>query len=314
MELISTSFKMELWHLFLYCLAPFFIILVSGIWSFNPRYKNLPPGSFGWPLLGETIEFVSKPEMFVLDRMNKYSPDIFKTNILGEKMAVICGANGHKFLFTNEHTIFTPFLPYSMRKLFFSSAPGDFNLKKTVKEVKGAPGFLKPEALVKYVGKMDSITQQHMNTLWEGNDEVKAFSLAKSLTLALACCFFMGVEDPERVSRTISRFDAIKVGMHSVPWNFPGTNFHKACKAAAAVHQELMRVISEKKSAMARGEPVRDIVSHVIQASYGSDVEIAEQLMGTLVAGYSTVASLMTFVMKYVAERPDVYQKVLAGD
>ncbi|XP_031257276.1 beta-amyrin 28-monooxygenase-like [Pistacia vera] len=307
---------MDFSYLFLCYLVPLFLILASGIWSFKTRHKNLPPGSFGWPLIGETIEFGSKPEKFVLHRMNKYSPDIFKTNILGEKMAVICGPNGHKFLFTNEHTIFTPFVPYSMQKLFLSSAPRDLNFRETVKNARGAPGFLKPEALVKYVGEMDSITQQQMQTLWEGKDEVKAFSLAKSLTLTLACRFFMGTEDPERVARAISRFDDIKVGMHSVPLNFPGTNFHKACKAAAAVTEELISVICEKKAAMGRGEPMRDIVSHMIMASdgsrKGSEVEIAEKILGLLVAGYSTVASVMTFFMKYVGERPDIYQKILA--
>jgi hypothetical protein len=34
--------------------------------------------------------------------MNKYSPDIFKMEILGEETAVICGPKGHKFLFSNK--------------------------------------------------------------------------------------------------------------------------------------------------------------------------------------------------------------------
>ncbi|KAJ0082950.1 hypothetical protein Patl1_11651 [Pistacia atlantica] len=156
-------------------------------------------------------------------------------------MAVICDPNGHKFLFTNEHTIFTPFVPYSMQKLFLSSVPHDLNFRETMKNARGAPGFLKLEALVK-------------------------------------------TEDPERVARAISRFDDIKVRMHFVPVNFPGMNFHKACKAAAIVNEELISVICEKKATMCRGELMLDIVSHMIMAldasGKGSEVEIVEKILG----------------------------------
>ena len=121
--------------------------------------KKLPPGSFGWPIIGKSIEFLfCKPEKFVGDRMKKYSPDIFKTKILGEKTAVICGPNGHKFLFANEQKLFTEFRPHPMQRLFRSyesKAPppppaADHMLRDEVKAIR-QPGFLKPEALARFL-------------------------------------------------------------------------------------------------------------------------------------------------------------------
>ncbi|KAJ9140914.1 hypothetical protein P3X46_031505 [Hevea brasiliensis] len=280
--------------------------------------KNLPPGSMGWPIMGETIEFLfGKPENFVFKRMKKYSPDIFKTKILGEKTAVICGPNGHKFLFSNEQKLFTVFRPHSMQKLFRSyqakaPAPSENEAK-----ILRSPAFLKPEALVRYLGKMDSITQQQMQSYWEGKDTVKVSPLAKTLTLSLACRFFLGTDDPERIARLVSNFDDITVGMHSFTLNFPGTIFYRAKKAAAAIRKELTSVVKEKRDAISTsGAPMQDILSHMIVATDPSgthmpEAEISDKMMGLLTAGYSTVATAITFFMKYVGKRPDIYKKIL---
>ncbi|KAJ9691351.1 hypothetical protein PVL29_013508 [Vitis rotundifolia] len=282
--------------------------------------KKLPPGSLGWPIMGETLEFLfGKPENFVFDRMKKYSPDIFKTKILGEKTVVICGPEGHKFLFSNEAKYFTAFRPHSMQKIFRSyqaAAPKQIDRDAEAKIIR-APGFLKPEALVHYLGKMDSITQQQLQAHWEGKTEVKVFPFAKTLTLTLACRFFLGIDDPERIARLVTNFDDITLGMHSIPLKIPGTIFYQASKAAAAIRKELFTIIKEKKAAMATGQPMRDILSHMIVAAdptgrFMPEAEIADKIMGLLTAGYSTVATAIAFLMKFVGERPDIYNKILA--
>nr|UWY61439.1 cytochrome p450 11411 [Calotropis gigantea] len=290
------------------------------------RRIKLPPGSFGWPVIGETMEFLfSKPEKFVGDRMNKYSPDIFKTKILGEKTAVICGSNGHKFLFSNDQKLFTAFRPHPTQKLFRSyqtpapapsatdQNPRNNNDSEESKVIR-KPGFLKPEALKKCLGKMDSISQQLLQNHWGENGKkiVEAYPLAKTVTLTLSCRFFLGIDNPERISRLVKHFDDVTLGLHSVTLNVPGTAFYRARKAAAAVRKELLHVIKEKKEVMSASGPMQDILSHMIVSS-GSHVtenEIADKIMGLVVAGYSTVATVIVFLMKYVGERPDIYDKI----
>nr|DAD43643.1 TPA_asm: hypothetical protein HUJ06_001873 [Nelumbo nucifera] len=285
---------------------------------------KLPPGSLGWPIIGETLEFVfGKPEKFVGDRMKKYSSDIFKTKIFGEPTAVICGPAGNKFLFSNEQKLVVAWRPHPMQRFFRSyqqqaSAPAAVPPKRGEEtKVLRSPGFLKPEALVRYLGKMDSISQHHLQTYWEGRDEVKVFPLAKTFTLTLASRFFLGIEDPERVAKLVSKFDDMTLGMHSIILNFPGTQFYRGSKAAIEVRKELQLVIKEKKTAMATGAQMQDILSHMIVATEPTgrlmpEAEIADKIMGLLVAGYSAVATAITFFIKYVGERPDIYEKILS--
>ncbi|KAI5332156.1 hypothetical protein L3X38_022284 [Prunus dulcis] len=321
---------METLYLALSFGAAFLAFIIFAFKGKSDDGKNLPPGSMGWPIVGETLEFLfGKPEIFVSKRMRRYSPEIFKTKILGEKTAVICGPNGHKFLFSNEQKYFTAFRPHSMQKMFRSyKAPAAAAAAAALPavaqpardeeaKVLRSPGFLKPEALVRYLGVMDSITQAQMKAYWEGKDEVKVYPLTKTLTLGLACRFFLGIDEPDRIARFVSNFDDVTVGMHSLILNFPGTTFYKATKAADELRRELKIVIQEKKAAMASGAPMHDILSHMIVASdptgkHMPEAEIADKIMGLLTAGYSTVATAMTFFMKYVGERPDIYAKVLA--
>ncbi|XP_058202335.1 beta-amyrin 28-monooxygenase-like [Rhododendron vialii] len=274
--------------------------------------SRLPPGGTGLPFVGETLDFFINPEKFITDRMKKHSPDIFMTNFFGEKIVVICGPNGHKFLWSNENKYFTTFYPQAIQKLFLTSQP---KVEKLVREeafqaIRG-PGFLKPEALVHYLAGMDSIIQQQLKTHWEGKSEVKIHPFSRAATLTLACKFFMGTDNPERIAKLIRHFDGITEGIHSLPLNIPGTAFYSASKAAGVIRKELATVIKEKKAAVAAGSPSQDLLSTFISTGVMSDAEVADKIMGLLIAGYSTVATTMTFFMKYVGERPEVYHKVL---
>lgn len=287
---------------------------------------NLPPGSFGWPVLGESVEFLfGKPENFVGERMKKYSPDIFKTKILGEKTAVICGPNGHKFLFSNEQKYFTAFRPHPMQHLFRSykpkesaaAAPPPPSKLTDESKVIRQPGFLKPEALMRFLARIDATTQQQLQKHCAGQNVVQFYPLSKTITLTIACQFFMGIDNPERIARFVKNFDEVTVGMHCIMLDLPGTIFHRANKAAAELRKELIAVIKEKKQAMAGGAPLHDILSHMIVASDPSgksmpEPEIADKIMGLLTAGYSTVATTMTFLIKYLGLHPEIYDRVRA--
>ncbi|XP_006353039.1 beta-amyrin 28-oxidase-like [Solanum tuberosum] len=306
-------------------LVVFFLILTT-ILSQNRSSKKtkLPPGSFGWPVIGETIEFLfSNPENFVRDRMNKYSQDIFKTKIMGEKTVVICGPNGHKFLFSNEEKLFTVFRTHSMQRIFRSyqsknpSCPPPPSLSQSTRVIR-QPGFLKPEALARYLGEMDCITKELLQSHWEGKSEIQTYHFAKILTLTLASRFFLGSTNSssERMVKLVHYFDDITLGLHAMILNVPGMAFYRANKAAIAIRRELIDVIKEKKDEMSKGVKMQDILCHMIvvkdnNGEFMGENEIADKIMGILVAGYSTVATTITFLMKYVGERFDIYEKIL---
>ncbi|GLT35733.1 hypothetical protein SLA2020_101600 [Shorea laevis] len=119
----------------------------------NPMlaHPNLLPGKMGWPIIGESVEYLLRgqwghPEKFLYDRMARYSSQVFKTSILFEPIAVLCGAAGNKFLFSNENKLVTFWWPDAVNKIFpYSTQTSSKEESKMLRQM--LPTFLKPEAL-----------------------------------------------------------------------------------------------------------------------------------------------------------------------
>lgn len=176
-------------HFYLSLLLLFVSFISISLFALFYRHRssfsgnNLPPGKIGYPIIGESYEFLSTgwkghPEKFIFDRMSKFSSDVFKTSIFGEQAAIFCGAACNKFLFSNENKLVQAWWPSSVDKVFPSST--QTSSKEEAKKMrKMLPNFMKPEALQRYIGVMDSIAQRHFAADWENKKEILTFPLAK---------------------------------------------------------------------------------------------------------------------------------------
>ncbi|KAG8494841.1 hypothetical protein CXB51_012441 [Gossypium anomalum] len=296
----------------------FLIFYKKSNYASNP---NLPPGRMGLPYIGESIEYLltgrrGHPEKFLKDRMAKYSSQVFKTSIFGEPMAVVCGAVGNKFLFSNENKLVTSWWPDSVNKIFPSSTQTS-SKEESIKMRKMLPNFLKPEALQRYIGMMDMIAQRHFEASWEGKQEITVFPLAKRYTFWVACKVFLSIEDPVHVSKFADPFNALAAGIIAVPIDLPGTPFRRAINAAETIRKELMAIIKQRKMDLAENKatPNQDILSHMLLATdekgqYLNELNIADRILGLLIGGHDTASATVTFIVKYLAELPNIYNEV----
>ncbi|CAL5215014.1 unnamed protein product [Lathyrus oleraceus] len=299
-------------------------ISLSLFFLFNKNKSpwNLPPGKMGYPVIGESLEFLSTgwkghPENFIFDRMIKHSTEVFKTSILGESTVVFCGAACNKFLFSNENKTVVSWWPNSVNKVFPNNSVGIDSKEEAMRMRKMLPQFLKPEALQRYVGIMDTIAQRHFVSLWENKDQVTVYPLAKRYTFLLACRLFMSVENENHVAKFRDPFHLIAAGIISLPLNLPGTPFNKAIKASNTIRKELLKIIKQRKMDLAQGvaSPTQDILSHMLltcdeNGDYMNELNIADKILGLLIGGHDTASIACTFVVKYLAEFPHIYDKV----
>ncbi|KAL7116947.1 hypothetical protein ACP275_03G038900 [Erythranthe tilingii] len=281
----------------------------------------LPPGKTGWPLVGESLHFLwagwkGHPEKFVLDRMAKYSSTVFQTHLVGEKAAVFCGASGNKFLFSNENKLVRVWFPSGIDRIFPSSTRSSSE-EEGVKLRRMLHNFLKTEALRRYIGKMDRMAQTHFVEGWENKTEVVVLPLAKDFTFRLACKLFASVEDPQQVDRLSKPFNLLASSLFAIPIDLPGTPFNKGIKASKIVRQELVSIIKQRRIDLADGKasPTQDILSHMLLTSdedgeFMQEFDIADKILGLLIGGRDSASVACTFIVKYLAELPHIYDGV----
>ncbi|KAI6685635.1 hypothetical protein NL676_031548 [Syzygium grande] len=183
--------------------------------------------------------------------MSRYNSPVFKTSLLGEWMAVLCGPAGNKFLFSNEGKKVALWWLSSVRKLMgrclVSKAGDEARLDK-----KMLMSFFNPEALMRSVGVIDEFTKDHLRTHWH--------------TFSLTCRLFMSIIDPQIVSSLADHFHVFLRGVVGLPLDIPSTSFYRSKKAADSIRKELRLLVKQRQTELERktASPSQDIISHLI--------------------------------------------------
>ncbi|KAH0978151.1 hypothetical protein GBA52_027870 [Prunus armeniaca] len=111
------------------------VLLVTYITHWITQWRNpkcngvLPPGSMGWPLVGETLNAMTPGysidlHPFFKERLQKYGP-IFRTSLAGKPIVVSADSKFNSYLFQQEGKLVELGLFDSFTKIFKVS--GDTN-------------------------------------------------------------------------------------------------------------------------------------------------------------------------------------------
>ncbi|GFP83228.1 beta-amyrin 28-oxidase [Phtheirospermum japonicum] len=284
---------------------------------------KLSPGSDGWPILGEILEFIGAHKKGSLvkitkDRMEKYNTQVFKTSLMGESTALLCGPAGNKFLFSNENKLVAAWWPAPVKKLLGTCLATTAGVEG-IQMRKMVSYFLSLDAFSKlYMKNIDVVCQQHINTYWQSKEELKVFPTIKVFAFEVACRSFMSIEEPSQIKRLEALFSVFTRGIFAFPLNFLGTEFYNAKKATAAIKKELGRIVRQRRKALEQKAalPSQDLLSHLLvnpdeNGEFMSEPVIVNNILLLLFAGHDTSTCAITMMIKVLAEHPHVYETVL---
>ncbi|KAG7015108.1 Abscisic acid 8'-hydroxylase 1 [Cucurbita argyrosperma subsp. argyrosperma] len=290
-------------------IAAFFLLLLHFLFKFSAparRKLPLPPGSMGWPYMGETLQLYSQdPNVFFASKKKRYGP-IFKSHILGYPCVMVSSPEAAKFVLVTKAHLFKPTFPASKERMLGKNAiffhQGDYHAKLRRLVLR----TFMPEAIRNIVPSIESIAKNTVQS-WDGQlintfQEMKMFAFEVSLLSIFGKEEALYFEDLKRCYYTLEK------GYNSMPINLPGTLFHKAMKARKELAHILTKILSTRRE-MKRDH--NDLLGSFMGEKEGlTDEQIADNVIGLIFAARDTTASVLTWILKYLGENPSVLQAV----
>ncbi|KAK3004162.1 hypothetical protein RJ639_019574 [Escallonia herrerae] len=292
----------------LFALVPTFFLLncLLKFFTSDRRKLPLPPGTMGWPYIGETFQLYShNPNVFFASKVKRFGA-IFKTHILGCPCVMISSPEAAKLVLVTKSDLFKPTFPASKERMLGKQAiffhQGDYHIKLRKLVLRA---FM-PESIKNIVPDIESVAIASLKS-WEGQ-LINTFQEMKSFTFNVALLSIFG-KDEVLYREDLKRcYYILEKGYNSMPINLPGTLFHKAMKARKELAQILAKIISLRRQMK---HSHTDLLGSFMGEKEGlTDEQIADNVIGVIFAARDTTASVLTWIVKYLAENPSVLQAV----
>ncbi|KAJ4784969.1 Abscisic acid 8'-hydroxylase 1 [Rhynchospora pubera] len=272
------------------------------------KAKRLPPGTMGMPYIGETLQLYSakNPDIFFSSKEKQHGP-IFKTHILGYPCIMMSSPEAAKFILVTRADLFKPTYPASKERMlgrqaiFFQQGDYHARLRRLVLRA------VMPDAIRSRVAEIDAVALSTLQSL-EGRT-INTFQEMKTYAFNVALQSIFGKEEMTCMEELKQCYYTLEKGYNSLPINLPRTLFREAMKARKRLGQIVANIISSKRNQ--QSEVDKGLLASLIDPKEAlTDDQIADNIIGLIFAARDTTASVLTWIIKYLAENPEVLQAV----
>ncbi|KAK3027277.1 hypothetical protein RJ639_041223, partial [Escallonia herrerae] len=273
------------------------------------RRKGLPPGTMGWPIFGETTDFLKQGPEFMKKERARYG-SVFKSHILGCPTVVSMDPELNRYILLNEGKGLVPGYPQSMLDIL-----GKCNIAavhgSTHRYIRGSMLSLISPPVIKdrLLAKIDKFLRIHLQD-WDG----KTIDIQKETNdMAFFVSFKQVVETESAAFYEAFKveFDKLVLGSLSLPINIPGTNYHQGFQGRKRVISILKKIIEEKRASSVINDGMIDSLLGSEDSTYElSEEEILDQIITILYSGYETVSTTSMMAIKYIHDHPRALQEL----
>ncbi|XP_051181757.1 cytochrome P450 90D2 [Lolium perenne] len=292
-------------------------------WAKKRRSANgtararLPGGSLGWPIIGETLAFISaayspRPESFVEKRRLLYGK-VFKSHLWGSPAVVSSDAEVSRAVLQADASSFVPWYPRSLMELMGESSILVLGggLQRRVHGLSGA-FFKSPQLKARLTAGMQRRVAEAMDG-WRrrcGDDGggavvVRVQDEAKSIVFETLVRALIGLEPGQEMQFLKQQFHEFIAGLISIPIKLPGSQLYRSIKAKKRMAKLIQKIIQEKRENGVYQAP-HDMID--VLMNNGSDQLtnelISDNMIDFMIPAEDSVPVLITLAVKYLSKCP----------
>ncbi|KAM1126364.1 hypothetical protein ACFX2B_041054 [Malus domestica] len=301
------------------------IAIFAGYFKFKTSSsslgKKLPPGSFGLPLIGESISFIKaqkqdKTGEWIQTRIRKYGP-VFKTSLMGSKTVVFTGQAGNRFVFSGSDNGIAGNQVATAAKVLGKHSIFELSGSRHKLVRNALMSFLKPESLQRFVGEIDSLVQKQLFQELDGKDLVQMVGLMKKITFKVTCSLFFGLPEGPEKDALLEDFTIATKGLWAVPLNVPGTIFYRAMQARARISQVLTKLMQNRqKEEKNKPSQKNDVISVFLRLRDEDgeplqEEEILDNFITLIIGSHDTTTILLSLFIRHLSTDPKTRSEVL---
>ncbi|KAL7609526.1 hypothetical protein Lser_V15G12910 [Lactuca serriola] len=273
------------------------------------KKKGLPPGTMGWPLFGETTDFLKQGPSFMKNQRARYG-SVFKSHILGCPTIVSMDPELNRFILMNEGKGILPGYPQSMLDILGKSNIAAVH-GSAHKNMRGALLSLVSPSVIRdqILSKIDEFMRSHLlnwnNQIIDIQEKTKEMALLSSLRQ------ISGTESSLLSKEFMREFFNLVVGTLSLPINLPNTNYHRGLQARKNIVRMLEELIDERRRSQETHKDMLGLLMSGVENRYKlSDEEMIDQIITILYSGYETVSTTSMMAVKYLHDHPRVLEEL----
>lgn len=277
--------------------------------------KPLPPGSFGLPLLGETLPFIKDTAKFLEQRFAEHGP-IFKTSLFGDRVVCLGGREGFAHFLEDRYFTREASSPKQIQELLNPDALPFIHDAKHKKRKRLILQAFRQQALDGYLPSLETILAR-FEARWEKLGSFAWVPELESMAFAIADTLFAGADPNKDNVAAAKQFGSVVDGLLALPVKLPFTTYGRALEGRDAMLAYVENAIREHRQPNAPSNMKTDLMTVLMQAKDEagdglSDRELLIEMVHFYFAAHSALYSALAYHLMLLAQNPTEMEHVRA--